>query len=155
MERTTIHTFLATIWYAVPIVIGIYFDSLFGLPRTSFAFDYFIGLFLIILGLFFIFKGTRDLVEYGKGSPHPYFPTKKLVKEGIYKKLRHPIYLGWLLATLGAALFFESFAIFEALFIIVIFLFFYVKFEEKNLEKKFGKSFVDYKKKVPAWIPKI
>jgi len=155
-SKTIIHTFLATIWYAVPILISLlYADFFFGLPKFSFVFDFPLGLFFAVVGLFLIFKSTSDLIKYGRGSPHPYYPTKFLVKQGIYKHLRHPIYLGWLFATLGAALFFGSFLILESLLIIIAVLFFYVRAEEKNLEKKFGKSFVEYKKKVPAWIPKI
>jgi len=30
-----------------------------------------------------------------------------------------------------------------------------VNFEENILEKMFGKDYVEYKKKVPKWIPKI
>jgi protein-S-isoprenylcysteine O-methyltransferase Ste14 len=155
VERAKIHTFLATVWYVVPIIIGIYIDFLFGLPKISFAFDYFFGIFLIILGAFVIYRGTADLIKYGKGSPHPYFPPKKFVKEGIYKKIRHPIYFGWILLTFGSAFYFQSISILEAAFMIIIFLYFYVNAEEKNLEKVFGKKYIEYKKKVPSFIPKF
>lgn len=103
--RTIFHTFLATVWYVVPIFIGISFDFLFGMPRISFAFDYLLGIFLIISGLFFIYKGTTDLIKYGKGSQYPYLPPKRFVIQGIYRKVRHPIYLGWIFLTFGASLF--------------------------------------------------
>lgn len=155
MERTIFHTFLATVWYVVPIFIGIFIDYFFGLPKLSFAFDYILGIALIMAGSFLIYRGTDDMIRYGKASPHPYFPPKRVVSEGIYRKIRHPIYLGWILATSGSVFFFQSFAVLEAFFIILAAVYFYTRYEEKELEKRFGRSYIEYKKKVPAWIPKF
>jgi protein-S-isoprenylcysteine O-methyltransferase Ste14 len=154
VERTKIHTFLATVWYIVPIFIGIYIDFFFNLPKISFAFDNLLGIVLLISGVLVIYQGTVDLIKYGKGSPHPYFPPKKFVNEGIYKKVRHPIYLGWILLTFGAAFLFQSVSVLESAFMIIIFLYFYVNAEEKNLEKTFGENYAKYRKQVPGWIPR-
>lgn len=139
----------------MPIIIGIWIDFLFHLPKIAFVFDYILGMILMISGVFVIYRGTSDILKYGNGTPHPYLPTKKIVQQGIYKKIRHPIYLGWILLTFGAAFFFQSMSVFEAAFMIIIFLYFYVGAEEKNLKKVFGQKYIEYKKKVPSFIPKF
>ena len=51
------------------------------------------GLFLAAVGLYIHFVGVRDLIRHRDDSP--------LVTQGVYAKLRHPIYYGWVLAAFG------------------------------------------------------
>jgi protein-S-isoprenylcysteine O-methyltransferase Ste14 len=76
-----------------------------------------------------------------------------LITEGIFKHVRHPMYLGVLLIYL-ACLFLSisliAFAIWILIFVIYDRL---ATFEEKQLEKLFNQKYLEYKKKVPKWIP--
>jgi len=67
------------------------------------------------------------------------------------------MHLGWTLVLIGLGLAFASFTllvIFTPAFFIIHFL--YLRFiEEKELERKFGQSYLDYKKRVPMFFPKI
>ena len=78
---------------------------------------------------------------------------KKLVTSGFFKFSRNPTYLGMTLALFGEAIFLGSLVTF-----ILPILFFVlinktnIPVEEKNLEKKFGKKYLNYKKKVRRWI---
>ena len=63
------------------------------------------------------------------------------------------MYLGMASILLGIAIFFGTLIafIFPLTFIIYIERFI-IPIEEKNLEKRFGKKYVEYKKKVRHWI---
>ena len=67
------------------------------------------------------------------------------------------MHLGWTIVLIGLALLMRSFTlllIFIPLFVLVHII--YLKFiEEQELEKKFGQPYIDYKKHVPMFIPRL
>jgi len=67
------------------------------------------------------------------------------------------MHLGWTIVLIGLAVLMQSFTllvIFIPLFVAAHIV--YLKFvEEKELEKKFGQAYLDYKKSVPMFIPKL
>ncbi|HPE40454.1 MAG TPA: isoprenylcysteine carboxylmethyltransferase family protein [Bacteroidales bacterium] len=80
--------------------------------------------------------------------------AKQLNTKGIYSIVRHPLYLGNYLMWAG----FLVFSLDVILFIIVSLLFwlYYERImfaEERYLEKQFGDSYIDWSRKVPAFIP--
>lgn len=160
MNKTTTYTikrlaFVTSFGYLIPIYLGIYLDYSLSLPKFSFVFNDVVGAILFLTSLFLIFRGCYDLIKHGEGSPNPSYPTKKLVKSGLYKFIRHPIYLGWFIITLGTGIFFNSFSIFIFLAILAVFIKIYLTHEEKLLEKRFGRDYLSYKKSVPMFIPKF
>lgn len=84
---------------------------------------------------------------------HTFKSPIKLVTNGPFCISRNPIYLGFFISLVGATLVFPSMGAF-----IIVSLFFiitnswYIPFEEKNMEKTFGQSYLQYKKKVRRWI---
>ncbi|MDD5288477.1 MAG: isoprenylcysteine carboxylmethyltransferase family protein [Dehalococcoidales bacterium] len=92
-----------------------------------------------------------------KGSPIPFNPPPTIVVDGLYGIVRNPMHLGWTLVIIGIGVLMQSFIllfVFIPLFIIVHIL--YIKLiEEKELEKKFGQAYLDYKKRVPMFVPKL
>jgi protein-S-isoprenylcysteine O-methyltransferase Ste14 len=81
--------------------------------------------------------------------------TKKIVNDDIYKRTRNPMSLGFYLFAL--ALGFASNSTFILLAVsfglIPAHIFFLKYFEELELELRFGKSYLEYKKSVPFLIP--
>lgn len=77
----------------------------------------------------------------------------QLVKDGLYKHVRHPIYLGETLRNFGFVLIPSS--IYGALLIAVatIFLFFRMGIEEKMLIEVFGDEYKEYQKNTKKMIP--
>ena len=71
--------------------------------------------------------------------------AKKLVKKGIYSKIRHPLYLGFSLVILGWAVFIPCLFWAIAVVIAIIILVMRARKEEKVLLKKFGKKYKKYK----------
>jgi len=85
--------------------------------------------------------------------------TRKQIAEvlnstGIYATVRHPLYLGNYLIWIGISTY-----VFNPLFIVIISLIFWLYYErimfaeEQFLEKKFGREFLDWSNKIPAFIP--
>ena len=72
--------------------------------------------------------------------------ANKLVKTGIYKKVRHPIYLFGLLFLLGIILITQKFPFLIILVILIVFQIKRIKNEEKVLTEKFGNEYLEYKK---------
>jgi len=92
-----------------------------------------------------------------RGTPVPFNPPPKLITTGLYAYVRNPMLLGLFIVLLGLGVLFKSLSlifIFTPLFILVNIL--YLKaVEEKEMEKKFGRSYLDYKSQVPMFIPRI
>jgi protein-S-isoprenylcysteine O-methyltransferase Ste14 len=85
-----------------------------------------------------------------------YFQKGELCKEGVYSFMRHPIYGAWIVFIVpGIVLIFGSIlGITIPIFMYCIFRIFTVD-EERYLKRKFGKEYLEYKKKVGALFPKL
>src|SRR5437762_1084678 len=79
------------------------------LPR-SWSLSDFIGVALIISGLMVYLSCARDFISTGKGTPAPYDPPVFLVKHGLYRVTRNPMYVGVSAVIIGEAVFFKSFS---------------------------------------------
>jgi protein-S-isoprenylcysteine O-methyltransferase Ste14 len=92
-----------------------------------------------------------------RGTPVPFDPPPKLITNGLYAYIRNPMLLGMFIFMLGLGLLFGSLSlifIFTPLFIVINVL--YIKaIEEKEMEKKFGPAYLEYKKRVPMFIPRL
>ncbi|NOZ63475.1 MAG: isoprenylcysteine carboxylmethyltransferase family protein [Caldiserica bacterium] len=100
----------------------------------------------IFFGLYLMYRGWKLIYQAG---------GEKLVKEGIYAHIRHPQYDGILLITIGFLIQWPSLT---TLLMWPILIFAYYKLamrEERELEKQFGEEFLQYKKSVPAFIPRL
>ena len=78
-----------------------------------------------------------------------------LITNGIYKHARHPRYIEYFLLSLFVGLFFGyQFFIYFSIYLL---LGFYIAtyFEEQELIKRFGDSYLEYKKKVPRFFIKL
>ncbi|MHA1610967.1 MAG: methyltransferase family protein [Promethearchaeota archaeon] len=82
-------------------------------------------------------------------------PSDSLVSGGILKSVRNPMYLG--IMCIYIAFFCLSISFIALGAFVVVFLVYnkMVQYEEGILEEMFGDAFLDYKKRVPRWIPKI
>jgi protein-S-isoprenylcysteine O-methyltransferase Ste14 len=83
------------------------------LVRTLFSIPYFglgyVGIFpgvlAVGLGLVVMAWAEIDMYRYGGGSPLPFYePPRRLVREGIYKCTRNPMYLGTFNEYIGVGL---------------------------------------------------
>lgn len=90
----------------------------------------------------------------GRGTPAPFDPPRRLVARGPYRYVRNPMYLGAGLALAGAALFYESGALwaYAAGFLVLMHLF-VVLYEEPTLRRTFGDDYAAYCRQVRRWWP--
>jgi protein-S-isoprenylcysteine O-methyltransferase Ste14 len=81
--------------------------------------------------------------------------TEEIVTMGIYCIVRHPQYVGGLLAHAGISFLLSAWysLLFTPLMVVVIYVI--SKKEEKELIKEFGREYEEYQKKVPMLIPKL
>lgn len=115
-----------------------------------------IGCLLIVSGLAVIVSTIRMFVRIGNGTLAPWDPTRKLVTGGLYGHVRNPMILAALLVLFGESILFSSYSIgiWAVLFFIINTIYFIFS-EEPGLEKRFKTEYVEYKKHVPRWIPRI
>jgi protein-S-isoprenylcysteine O-methyltransferase Ste14 len=115
-----------------------------------------LGLLLFIAGLALFAWCVRLFASIGRGTLAPWDPTQALVTSGPYAHARNPMISAVVAMLLGEALLFGSTAIaLWALLFFVINHFYFVFSEEPGLEKRFGQEYLDYKARVPRWIPNL
>jgi len=91
------------------------------------------------------------------GTPVPFNPPPRLITTGLYAYVRNPMFLGGFLFLLGLGVLLGSLSltfIFAPL-LIVLYVFYVKAVEEKEMEKKFGQEYLEYKKRVPMFIPRV
>ena len=101
---------------------------------------------LIFFGLYVIYQGW--MLIYGAQG-------KKLLTAGVYSYVRHPQYAGLFLVTIG---FLFQWPSMTTLIMWPILMWSYYRLamkEEKDVEKIFGKQYEEYRKKVPAFLPRL
>lgn len=143
---------LVTFWMIFPNFF-IYLNDSFQLPvYTNIIFQIIGGIFILgaILIDFFSFMLFK---KFGQGTPVIIEPTKKLVIKGLYKYTRNPIYLGHILIFIGEFLLFgRSFLLVYILLAFISLQFYIIKYEEPEMERKFGQDYFKYKTKVNRWL---
>ena len=111
---------------------------------------------LLSFGIFLILWALIVLIRFSGSSGAPGDPTKKLVRAGPYAWIRNPIYAGDELIILGLAFLTQSptMLVYAILFMLGIDFFVRV-YEEPYTERRLGETYIQYKTKVPRWIPRI
>ena len=124
--------------------------------KISFNLLLILGIPLVITGLILMISTISMFIRIGKGTLAPWSPTSKLVCSGIYAYTRNPMITGVLMVLLGETIIFSSIAIlvWSILFFIINNIYFSL-YEERGLVKRFGQEYIEYKKNVPRWIPRL
>ena len=99
-----------------------------------------------------------DHVDLGGGlgisyDGAPVDPPKFVVRSGLYRITRNPMYVAVVTTLLGEALLFDSvpIAVWAAVVAVTVHLF-VVLYEEPTLHRQFGEPYDDYRAAVPRWI---
>ncbi|GAA6210799.1 isoprenylcysteine carboxylmethyltransferase family protein [Hyphomicrobiales bacterium 4NK60-0047b] len=132
---------MVTLEYSIPI------EAIFAAKSISL-----ISLPLIIIGLSFILITAYNFKKI-QTNIHTFNEPDKLVTSGLFKLSRNPIYLGFLLILIGAAILLN--AISTLIGPVIFFLtanFWYIPFEEKAAEEQFGQDYLVFKNKVRRWL---
>ena len=81
--------------------------------------------------------------------------NQRLITNGVYSRVRHPLYLGEISRNIGFALFFFSLYGLIVMLIANVFLIMRIRIEEKMLIDQFGKEYKEYMKKTYRLIPYV
>ncbi len=142
------------VWFALQLFLFVLI--LLAPTVSSFPFP----LWLRIAGMVLVFAGglvgTLGLLALGKNlSPFPKpIEGGRLVRSGVYRWVRHPIYSGLILSTLGWSLLTDT--VLGLLLVVGLFIFFDLK--SRREERWLGETYpdyTDYKKQVKKLIPGI
>jgi protein-S-isoprenylcysteine O-methyltransferase Ste14 len=152
-------------WRSKGVLVGFFialFTEMFGLPLVIYIFlpffDYpfilpssreILGSFGMIAGSWITLAGIL-LVVFGWRKIHK---AKGLVKDGVYRYMRHPQYVGLFLIIFGWLLHWPT-LLTLILFPILIILYCWLSIkEEKELEETFGIEYTNYKGRTPRFFP--
>jgi protein-S-isoprenylcysteine O-methyltransferase Ste14 len=156
MERSTY--VLATVillvllyeyWIPMPAVIWSIDAPLWSGLMTAL---FFLGIGLVLLSTFLInhfdlFGLLQGWLKFkNKPKPEPVFHTPSL-----YKVIRHPLYLGWIMSFWATSYMTAGHLLFASVWTIYIFV--ALGYEERDLISTFGDKYRDYMAKTPAIIP--
>lgn len=151
----------------VMIIIGLalciplfYFGwiPLFHVPSNAVLIVGVIGLLLYLAGFTFVLWARRTLGKnWGLSTSVnvKLLDDHQLIQSGPYKYVRHPMYFGWWVAMLGLTLLYPVWAVFILFFSTLISFIGRARREEAALAKRFGNSWVEYKKQTKFIIPFI
>jgi protein-S-isoprenylcysteine O-methyltransferase Ste14 len=97
----------------------------------------YVGLLLFVVGVLFFVLG--DFAMRGLAN------KEKIVKSGIFSRIRHPVYLGFCIWVVGFPIFIQSMLTLASAVLWVGFFMCWKRWEEQDLERKFP-EYHDYKK---------
>ena len=137
------------------IALSLWIDRLLRLPMFPPAeISLIISLPILIVGVGVMLWSLLHFA-LARGTPVPFNPPPKLVTSGPYAYVRNPMYTGAFLALLGVGFLLRLFSLiffFLPLFVLVI-VWALRAVEEPELEKRLGQPYVEYKKRVPRFVP--
>ena len=141
---------LGILIFAMPIILAP-FDAQ---PRIEGVLGYsfrIVGIILAVLGIIFIAVASKYLLKVAGLEQIP----RELITDGIYGKVRNPIYTGVVLSTIGWSLIWgATYSFFIITGIVTLILLALIKFlEEPMLTKSFGDKFLDYRRRAPMLFP--
>ena len=115
-----------------------------------------LGCALVGLGLLLMYKTISLFASVGEGSLAPWDPPQRLVVRGIYRQVRNPMISGVFLVLLGEAALLGSPPLL-AWFLVVfgVNAVYIPSIEERGLLNRFGEEYLDYRRNVPRWIPRL
>jgi len=81
--------------------------------------------------------------------------TERVLDEGAFRWVRHPLYLAGILAFLGLAVSTASLMALAVWALLAIFYAYISSYEERFLEQRFGGAYREYKARTGKWIPRL
>jgi protein-S-isoprenylcysteine O-methyltransferase Ste14 len=131
---------------------GVIWDTPEGWPRATVIGLYLFGWALLLYATFLIDhfdlfglkQVWRRLVGQAYGEPAFHTPS-------LYKLMRHPIYVGWLIIFWSAPTMTVAHLIFAV--VTTIYILVAIQLEERDLIRQFGQTYSDYRRRTPMLIP--
>lgn len=100
---------------------------------------------LLALAFALIYAGWRRI----------YMSDGRLVTGGIYARLRHPQYAGFALITVALLIHWPTIVTLVMWPILLVSYRRLARWEDSQLEQRFGRAYLDYRQKIPAFLPRL
>jgi methanethiol S-methyltransferase len=139
--------------YGFPLTIFL-ISSYFGQLGFSLLFIDYMSLLGMPIGLIITTFGMV-LVVSGWKAVHKKSREDDVATKGIYSRIRHPQYLGFILMTLGWLIHWPTIPTAIMWPILVAMYYKLAKREEKEMVESYGERYLQYKRKVPMFIPRL
>jgi protein-S-isoprenylcysteine O-methyltransferase Ste14 len=113
------------------------------------------GSVVVVAGSALLLWCVREFYVAGKGTLAPWSPPRNLVRTGLYRWSRNPMYVAVLSVVLGWTVFFRSSGL--LLYLACLAVAFHVRvrlFEEPWLKATFGDDWARYEAEVGRWWPR-
>jgi protein-S-isoprenylcysteine O-methyltransferase Ste14 len=112
-----------------------------------------IGLPLVVLGAAGLLWCIADFARRGRGTLAPVDPPQFVVRSGLYRVTRNPMYVAVLITLVGEAVLFDSvpLTVWTVVVAVTVHLF-VVLYEEPTLHRQFGEPYDAYRATVPRWL---
>ena len=115
----------------------------------------------VLAGVLFLMASVLGLaasyfmVRFGRGTPLPLDQTNELVTIGPYRYVRNPMAIAGIVQGLAIALLFLSLPVaIYAILGAMVWHWAVRPIEERNMEVRFGESYLLYRQRVACWIPR-
>jgi protein-S-isoprenylcysteine O-methyltransferase Ste14 len=147
--------FWAGIWFSSQprFTVPVFADLAFTVPVVNFLISI---VHLVIFAPFFLVGAWLGIegVKQTTLKVAETHRTEEVVTSGVYSLVRHPQYLGGLLAHVGISFLLSAWLSLLFTPLVVVLLYVVSRKEEEELVKEFGKEYEDYKKKVSMFMPR-
>jgi protein-S-isoprenylcysteine O-methyltransferase Ste14 len=146
--------FVSPVLMWIIIFIGIIL-LIYLIPDKSLFKRNFFSISLFLMSIIYWIYFFLSSIYIHKKAIYSAYKIDKIIKSGTYSIVRHPIYSADIVLGIGIFLFIPRIDVIISIMWMIFILLFWMKLEEKSLEKRFGKEYLEYKKQVPMLIPRI
>ena len=115
-----------------------------------------VGITLAVAGGLLALTCVVLFIARGEGTPAPFDSPRRFVAVGPYRFVRNPMYVGAITLLVGFGLVLDAPSVFWVAFAALFFSNLFVIFvEEPGLERRFGETYLAYKRATNRWIPRL
>ncbi|HKZ46024.1 MAG TPA: isoprenylcysteine carboxylmethyltransferase family protein [Thermodesulfobacteriota bacterium] len=148
------HRLVSPILMWAIVAAGITFSFQIFPSEVLFMPNKFTSYLIIFAILYWLYFFVGAMIVHRK-APRSVHSIDKIVKEGVYQRVRHPIYSADIVLVWGIFSHWPSYRALSSVIWLTIVLFFWMRLEEKALTEKFGSDYLEYKKQAPMVVPRI
>jgi protein-S-isoprenylcysteine O-methyltransferase Ste14 len=115
-----------------------------------------LGGLLVVIGAAMLVSAFVRFVVEGLGTPAPIAPTEELVVGGLFRYVRNPMYVALVATIVGEALVLGRPGLLAYAAVVWATTAAFVKsYEEPTLADRYGAQYEEYRRAVPAWVPRL
>ena len=110
-----------------------------------------LGIVLIVVGTYLVLN--PHFLFKKRGTPENFKPSTSVVKGGLFRYSRNPMYLGFVTLLVGVSWLIGILVGFLwPLFFFSVINWMFIPYEEEKMERECGREYLEYKKTVRRWL---